>query len=209
MLEKSIKEFGFLDPIQICQEDMIVAGHARYMVATKLGLEYVPTIYHDMPYEKAVAYCISHNQLARLAEEDKELLGELLPIVSDIQDFDFEATGFSLEDLDTYLGDLTGDSINENTEETKTSLTDRFLVPPFSVLDARQGYWQERKRKWLSLGIKSELGRGGALIHKSETSGNMNFYSQKRKLESELGYKLNTAEAQTKLLELGRILPMV
>jgi hypothetical protein len=34
-------------------------------------------------------------------------------------------------------------------------------VPPFSVLDARQGYWQERKRAWLSLGIQSEVGRGG------------------------------------------------
>jgi len=33
-------------------------------------------------------------------------------------------------------------------------------VPPFSVLDARQGYWQDRKRAWLSLGIESELGRG-------------------------------------------------
>lgn len=39
------------------------------------------------------------------------------------------------------------------------SLADRFLVPPFSVLDARQGYWQDRKRAWLALGIKSELGR--------------------------------------------------
>ncbi len=42
----------------------------------------------------------------------------------------------------------------------RTSLSDRFLVPPFSVLDARQGYWQKRKKMWLSLGIKSELGRG-------------------------------------------------
>lgn len=33
--------------------------------------------------------------------------------------------------------------------------------PPFSVLNAREGWWQERKRLWLSLGIKSELGRGG------------------------------------------------
>lgn len=39
-------------------------------------------------------------------------------------------------------------------------LSQTFLVPPFSVLDARQGYWQTRKRAWLSLGIRSELGRG-------------------------------------------------
>ena len=44
-------------------------------------------------------------------------------------------------------------------EEVKASLFDKFIVPPFSVLDRRQGYWQNRKRTWLRLGIKSELGR--------------------------------------------------
>jgi 1-aminocyclopropane-1-carboxylate deaminase/D-cysteine desulfhydrase-like pyridoxal-dependent ACC family enzyme len=39
------------------------------------------------------------------------------------------------------------------------SIMDRFLVPPFTVLDTRQGYWRERKAAWISLGIKSELGR--------------------------------------------------
>ena len=40
-------------------------------------------------------------------------------------------------------------------------LGDEVIVPPFSVLSAREGWWQERKRKWLALGIQSELGRGG------------------------------------------------
>lgn len=40
------------------------------------------------------------------------------------------------------------------------NLFDRFLVPPFTVLDTRQGYWQDRKRQWVSLGLHSELGRG-------------------------------------------------
>jgi hypothetical protein len=39
-------------------------------------------------------------------------------------------------------------------------LREKWVIPPFSVLDTRQGYWQEQRRKWLSLGIKSELGRG-------------------------------------------------
>lgn len=43
---------------------------------------------------------------------------------------------------------------------TRASLFDKFQVPPFSVLDTRQGYWQDLRRSWLSLGIKSELGRG-------------------------------------------------
>lgn len=40
------------------------------------------------------------------------------------------------------------------------SLLDKYQVPPFSVLDTRQGYWQEARRSWLALGIRSELGRG-------------------------------------------------
>lgn len=38
-------------------------------------------------------------------------------------------------------------------------IAERFLFPPFTVLDARAGEWQERKRAWLSIGIQSELGR--------------------------------------------------
>jgi len=38
-------------------------------------------------------------------------------------------------------------------------VAERFGFPPFSVLDAKQGEWQNRKRAWLSIGIKSENGR--------------------------------------------------
>jgi hypothetical protein len=52
----------------------------------------------------------------------------------------------------------------ETDEETEPSeqnkkLSDRFIIPPFSVLDTKQGAWQQRKNYWLSLGIKSEEGR--------------------------------------------------
>lgn len=45
-------------------------------------------------------------------------------------------------------------------ETMPVSFRDHFIMPPFSVLDARDGGWQSRKKAWLSLGIKSELGRG-------------------------------------------------
>lgn len=38
-------------------------------------------------------------------------------------------------------------------------LLDEWGIPPLSVLDTRQGYWQDRRRRWLSLGIRSEAGR--------------------------------------------------
>lgn len=40
------------------------------------------------------------------------------------------------------------------------SLRGRYMAPPFSVLDTKTGEWQARKREWLALGIRSELGRG-------------------------------------------------
>lgn len=52
---------------------------------------------------------------------------------------------------------------------TPITLADKFLVPPFSVLDARQGYWKQRKKQWLAIGIKSEVGREGNLLGMSET----------------------------------------
>lgn len=43
---------------------------------------------------------------------------------------------------------------------TQGPLAQKFTFPPFSVLNARVGEWQERKRAWMALGIRSELGRG-------------------------------------------------
>lgn len=48
-------------------------------------------------------------------------------------------------------------------------LRDKFIEPPFSVLDTKSGNWQRRKKLWKKLGIKSEIGRD-----KNLTFGNLN-----------------------------------
>lgn len=53
-------------------------------------------------------------------------------------------------------------------DSAKKNLNDKFLIPPFSTFDTRQGYWQDRKDKWRSLGIKSELGRDAQTFHMKE-----------------------------------------
>lgn len=60
------------------------------------------------------------------------------------------------------------------------TLADRFLVPPFSVLDARAGYWKERKQLWANLGIASELGREATLLYSGEevTHSSLNHYRE-------------------------------
>ena len=62
----------------------------------------------------------------------------------------------------------------KSTAQVERGLVDRFIVPPFSVLDARQGYWNDRKRFWLSKGIKGEVGRKDGLLFRPGTSSMMN-----------------------------------
>ncbi|MBM3712494.1 MAG: hypothetical protein FJW56_03540 [Actinobacteria bacterium] len=38
-------------------------------------------------------------------------------------------------------------------------LRDKFIEPPFSILDTKSGNWQKRKRLWIGKGLKSEVGR--------------------------------------------------
>ena len=65
-----------------------------------------------------------------------------------------------------HAADMFGDAAQKQHAST---LGDKFLLPPFSVLNAREGWWQDRKRAWLSLGIQSELGRGAD--HNSDDAG--------------------------------------
>lgn len=48
------------------------------------------------------------------------------------------------------------------------TLTDKYIVPPLSVLDVKQSYWKQRRKLWLNLGIESELGRQENLLQLSE-----------------------------------------
>jgi len=46
-----------------------------------------------------------------------------------------------------------------NVIETNVLLRDKFMEPPFSILDTKGGKWQTRKREWKALGLESHLGR--------------------------------------------------
>lgn len=48
------------------------------------------------------------------------------------------------------------------------TLTDKYMIPPISVLDVKQSYWKRRRKQWLSIGIESELGRNENLLKLSD-----------------------------------------
>lgn len=65
-------------------------------------------------------------------------------------------------DAALYGTDMFGHSLRP---PVTSPVAQKFLVSPFSVLNAREGDWQERKRAWAAMGIKGEVGRGDELTY--------------------------------------------
>jgi ParB-like chromosome segregation protein Spo0J/DNA modification methylase len=186
----SIKEFGFTIPVLVQPDRTIIAGHGRVEAAKLIGLAKVPTIVAaDWSDAQVRAYVIADNKLALQAGWDETILaGELEALRDD--GFALDMTGFDDFEITDLLAKLVhGDGDPAGPAPTddapgRGNLADRFGIPPFTVLDARQGWWQDRKRAWIALGIRSEVGRGeGATWGASEqvTEAGLNHYRDKAK----------------------------
>lgn len=77
-------------------------------------------------------------------------------------DFDLPLLGFDSLQMVEFVSGL-GNGGQSPAGSGNGSLAEAFGVPPFSVLNAREGWWQDRKRAWIDLGIQSELGRGAPI----------------------------------------------
>ncbi|RIK72921.1 MAG: chromosome partitioning protein ParB [Planctomycetota bacterium] len=96
---KSIREFGFRQPIVVDSDGVIICGHTRWKAAQKLSLEKVPVhVATDLTREQIKAYRIADNQTASLAEWNYDLLpielGEL-----QAANYDLGLLGFDQDEL--------------------------------------------------------------------------------------------------------------
>ena len=82
--------------------------------------------------------------------------------------------------------------------ERKGKLKDRFIFPPFSILDARQAIWQRRKRYWKSLGLQGELGRGDNLLNFSSAVMDVQTTEGRKQYRKKLGKSLDKAQSKRK-----------
>ena len=95
----SIKEFGFLNPIIISEDNVILCGHGRYYAAKKLGLTKLPCIRESHLTEaQRKAYIIADNRLAEDAGWDSELLRVEIEFLKG-EAFDTDLLGFDSKEL--------------------------------------------------------------------------------------------------------------
>ena len=100
LLASGIERWGFLVPIVVDERGMIVAGHARYLAAKHLRLEYVPVLEACFITEAdRRAFALADNKIAEYSGWNPKLLQEELNFLFE-SNYDFDITGFSLADLD-------------------------------------------------------------------------------------------------------------
>lgn len=189
---ESIKQCGYCSPIVVDENYEVLAGHTRLKALKKLGRKECEVVVKEgLTEEQKQKYRILDNKTGEFAEWDLDVLQEQL------KDLDFEGFDFGFADI--------GEMIDTGEEELigggeNPSLNQVFIVPPFSVLDTKQGYWVDRKRMWKNLGLKSEIGRGndgdktkGGLIFASSAQP-VSTYKSKEKYEKKIGKTISWKE---------------
>ncbi len=121
-LTRSIKEFGFTNPVLIDDDLNVIAGHGRLMAAGVMGLKTVPTItLGHLNEQQRRAYVIADNQLALNSSWDDDVLQKEIEALGDL--------GFDL----TLLG--WGDDIPSFAEEPDYSALDDLDDPTNDLAD--------------------------------------------------------------------------
>jgi DNA modification methylase len=150
-LKESLEKFGLVEPIIFNkQTGYIVGGHFRVRELKKLGIKEIECVIVDLNEADERELNIRLN--ANTGGWDWDTLANDWDVV------DLEAWGLDIPQFDTVEEELEASEDEDNLLNNK-KLSDRFIIPPFSVLDTKQGIWQDRKRYWINLGIESELGR--------------------------------------------------
>jgi len=130
-LVKSIKEFPEMlekRPLVVTKDLTVLGGNMRLRAAQDAGLKEIWIDETNWDEDKQREFII----------KDNSGFGEW--------DWDELANSWEVEDLNNWGVDLPP-MFNEE-KEVRNPLTETFAVPPFTILDTRQGYWKDRKESW-------------------------------------------------------------
>lgn len=178
-LIESILKYQFIDPFKVWKHNGInycLDGRHRF-----LDLEKVIESGNAVPEELPATFidCENMKEAAELVLVYSSAYAKITQqgLFDFVQKFDLdfpELQGLmNIPEFDniSFEGMLNNNSETSNEPTVPSSLKESFIFPPFSILDTRSGVWQERKRKWVSLGFNSQETREDVeLIAKSGQS---------------------------------------
>jgi DNA modification methylase len=144
-LKKSLQNCGDANIITINADNTVLGGHARLTVMKQLG-------YTEVDVK------VPEKQLTE--KQVQEVVVRLNANTAGEWDLDKLQVDFELDELQEWGLDIEFETLEEEKDAKGISLNEKFITSPFSILNAKLGEWQARKRVWLDKGIKSEIGRG-------------------------------------------------
>ena len=158
-IKASLHDHGFLAPVVVNthpgRENIIVGGHRRLEAARQEGLTEVPTVEVNLPIEKEKQLNL---RLNAQEEFDKKGLSALISELHALDEDSVKTIGFNARAIADFLY-----SAKYNKGSANGVLAEKFLIPPFSVFDSKQGYWQDRKKAWLEVIGDRKESRAGKL----------------------------------------------
>lgn len=162
-IERSIQSFGFMNPIIIDTNNVIVAGHGRCAAATNLSLAHVPVIRVEHLSDAEVrAYRLADNKLAENSAWDEGLLRVEIEALAelelkDVVAFDLDALGFELGEVDILLGTYNGEGSDQSDD------ADRLPATPVVPLVHEGDLWQLGRHR-IICGTALDLENYGLLL---------------------------------------------
>lgn len=152
---KSIKEYGWTNPVLIDEKGMIIAGHGRVEAGKKLDIKEVPCIVlSGLTEAQKKAYVIADNKMALNAGWNEELLKTELENLKEL-DFDLELTGFNIDELDELF---------KEDEEEQEIIEDDFDIEPPEEPKAKLGDIYQLGNHRLMCGSSTDIDMVNKLI---------------------------------------------
>jgi len=125
-LKKSIKHFGYVDPIIVNKNNMVVVGgHQRLKVLKELGYSDIDVVFVELNDNEEKALNVALNKIS--GDWDAEKLEDILRDLKLDTDFDETLTGFTDEEIETLFGntdelndEINNDSIDDNIDNNES-----------------------------------------------------------------------------------------
>jgi DNA modification methylase len=104
-LTRSLRTFGFVQPVLARREDrVVIGGHQRLVAARRLGITTVPVIWLDLPPEQTRLLSLALNKIS--GSWDEQLLARLLGELQATPDLDLTLSGFDEDEVRDLLKSL-------------------------------------------------------------------------------------------------------